>query len=995
MAARIGAVLALGLFLGQTASAHGAATPDLVGIARAIDVQEELNAELATAVPRLAREALDDEEELDRQEADQTTVPTLDQLREARFEADARRTRLGATGVRIEGLRAQQRDLAARIAALDRTAADDTLESYAAGVELEMLRRLSQLVQDSIDRSLEAQKLQAQRLDTLLATVALLESRVRLADPGARRDPTPDPRVDALRDLVARMDREGVRLANAVGAMEPRTPAEQLQKRQTELEADHAALRSTVRADDVELLAIGRSLDSLADTAESYGQLPPRVVADGLAVAETAGERLRGIEDAIGAARQRLADQRALLPAPTSGTAAQVESLHALIDDVASVLDGQQEAVRGLEARRAAVAATFAHLADSAGDEQLLAREPLPSGGAAWARVARSALRLPQEIATAMVASVTDVVAKFRAAPETSRWLAGLAGAAVVCGLLLIRRLLRSRFAEGSDNTLAAPLAALGDSMVSLLPAAIWWAVASVLGFEREATLLIGSVLLIWPLVAVVLRFAGHVLFDGSADRKSLRVRRQFFRRLCWSTILGGLVAAILTLTATVELTPAMDNLIARGAMVCVLLIALPALQLRSLILAMAGPDAGFGLRVLAWLSLLVPTVLAGAAVIGLAGYLNLAWTIIGHFLWLVLIGVVLMLALGVVDDLRDAFARRVAERHPAVGPFWVENFVDPAHRLVQLGLTVMAGWLLVAVYGWDWETPGIRQAVALGQIPILTLGESSLRLTDLASAVVLVALAFWVGGWSRQVSYNLALTRVRDQGIRQSLSTFIQYVVIVSGLLLTLKVIGLDLTALTVFAASVGVGIGFGMQTVVNNFVSGILLLVERPLKVTDVVTIGGETGEVSRIGIRSLTVQMFDRKELIIPNSEVIGGTFTNWTRVDDVLREVLLFTVSYQDDPALAARLVEEIARGTTGVMAHPAPKATTYEFTERGITVRLQYYVHQRGSVGGLDIRSSILERTHAGFARAGFTVPAANGDVALAAGAAPAALAAPA
>ena len=982
-------------FLGSAGVGQATYVPELVGIARAIDVQEELNTELATSLPRLAREAEDDERELDRQEADQETVPSLAQLREARFEVDGWRTRLSATGIRIDGLRAQQRDLAARIAELEQaTDADDSLEGYAANVELGLLKRLDQLVQDSIDRSQEVQRLQAQRLETLQATVALLETRVRF-DRGAFADGSADPRVDALRQLVANMDRESVRLANAVGTLAPRTAAEQLQRRRAELEADHAALRSTLRANDIQLLAIERQLAFLGETADSYGDLPPRVVEDGLADAAEMQARLRGFDDAIAAARQRLADQRAVLPAPTSATASQVEAMNAMIDDVASVLDGQAETVARLESRRAGMATDYARLADSAGNEELLARDPLPSGSAAWARVGRATLRLPHEIATATAAALRDVTAKFAAASAPLRLLAALAAAAVVCGLLLMRWLLRSRFAASRDNTLAAPIAALGDSIVSLLPAAIWWAVASVLGFEREAKLLIGSVLLIWPLVAVVLRFAGHVLFDGDADRKSLRVRRQFFRRLCWSTILGGLLAAILTLTATVELTPAMDNLIARGAMVCVLLIALPALQLRSLILAMAGQEAGFGVRVLAWLSLLVPTVLAGAALIGLAGYLNLAWTIISHFLWLVLIGVALMLALGVVDDLRDAFARRVEERNPAVGSFWVENFVDPAHRMLQLAFALAAGWLLVWIYGWDWDTPVIREAVAIGQIPILTLGESSLRLTDLASAVVLVALAFWVGGWSRQVSYNLALTRVRDQGIRQSLSTFIQYVVIVSGLLLTLKVIGLDLTALTVFAASVGVGIGFGMQTVVNNFVSGILLLVERPLKVTDVVTIGGETGEVSRIGIRSLTVQMFDRKELIIPNSEVIGGTFTNWTRIDDVLREVLLFTISYHDDPALAVRLVEEIARGTTGVMAHPAPKATTYEFTERGIMVRLQYYVHQRGSIGGLDIRSAILERTHAAFARAGFTVPAANGDVALTAGTVPVALAAPA
>ena len=243
-----------------------------------------------------------------------------------------------------------------------------------------------------------------------------------------------------------------------------------------------------------------------------------------------------------------------------------------------------------------------------------------------------------------------------------------------------------------------------------------------------------------------------------------------------------------------------------------------------------------------------------------------------------------------------------------------------------------------------------------------------------------MVGLAFWVGGWSQQVSYNLALTRVRDLGIRQSLSTFVQYVVIVLGLLLTLRVIGLDLTALTVFAASIGVGIGFGMQNVVNNFISGILLLAERPLRVTDTVTIGGETGEVSRIGIRSLVVRTFDRKELVIPNSAVIGNTFTNWTRSDDTLREVLTFKISYRDDPRDAAARIEEAARTTTGVLTSPAPKATLYEFTDAGVTIRLQYYVRLHGPVSGLDIRAEILARVREALAEAGIAIATPNGDV---------------
>ena len=125
-----------------------------------------------------------------------------------------------------------------------------------------------------------------------------------------------------------------------------------------------------------------------------------------------------------------------------------------------------------------------------------------------------------------------------------------------------------------------------------------------------------------------------------------------------------------------------------------------------------------------------------------------------------------------------------------------------------------------------------------------------------------------WIGAWSRQVSLELAFARVRDHGLRHALATLIQYLVICCGVLLALQVIGLDLTTLMVFTASLGVGIGFGLQNIVNNFVSGILLLVERPLRVGDFVTVSGHEGEVTRIGFRSLTIRTFDKQEVFIPN-------------------------------------------------------------------------------------------------------------------------------
>jgi len=152
--------------------------------------------------------------------------------------------------------------------------------------------------------------------------------------------------------------------------------------------------------------------------------------------------------------------------------------------------------------------------------------------------------------------------------------------------------------------------------------------------------------------------------------------------------------------------------------------------------------------------------------------------------------------------------------------------------------------------------------------------------------------------------------SQVSDLGVRHSLSVFTQYAVVLSGLLIILRVIGLDLTTLAVFAGAVGVGIGLGMQSLANNFVSGLLLLVERPLRSGDIVRIGEYEGEVVGIGMRSLTVKTFDNQSVIIPNAEVVGSAFTNWTHRDQVLRIMLAIGIGYDSDPHQAQAIVEQV-------------------------------------------------------------------------------------
>lgn len=958
----------------------------ILRLSRAIAAQEQLNADLRTAAPRLKADAAAESLRLSREEAgDADGDITLAALRQARFEADSARTRLSVTQSRQAALDSDIAKLDQYIADATKAAAADpgTLEAFAAGVLLDRLRQLRAARQETADLQRESARLLQQRMGLLRDRAALLQARIRLVGIDEEAVLSGDPLASALQDFTARTARDSVRLANEASVIEPRSPAETIRKAQLELQADEAFMRSSLRAADIDLLGIERQLAYLRTVSAERDALPARLATDGLGLLRKLSDRLDQRLAGLADVRRQLADQATQLPQAVAGFGSEVAMMRASIYDLGGTVDGQEQAIQRLGATAKQLAEEFRAREATAEGEALLARNELPAGAEAWQRIGRSAMRVPQQLLDAFARAGEETVAKATAAARDQQALAAGAVLALLLAALAIRHLLQRRVeVSRPESTLGTLAAAIHDSMLTLVPAAAWWAVAAILEIDPRSTILILGALAIWPAVAFILLLARRALFRQSVE--GLDIRRSFYRRLRWTMILSGILAGLVVLTSTLPLTPALADLVHRSAMVCVLLITLPGLQLRALILTLAGGrwHASFATRAAAQLSLLVPLVLAAAAALGLAGYLTLAWSIIEHFLWFGLFIGLLLLALGILADLSRSLRRRISERYPDTGYFWIINFLEPAYRLIQLLLVLAAGSALLQVYGWTEDTPVVREFLAIGRMPVLSLGDSALSLGDIVLAVVMVALCFWIGGWSQQVSYNLALTRVRDLGIRQSLSTFVQYVVIVLGLLLTLKIIGLDLTALTVFAASIGVGIGFGMQNVVNNFISGILLLVERPLRATDIVTIGGETGEVTRIGIRSLTVMMFDRKELIIPNSAVIGNTFTNWTRTDDVTREVLTFKISYRDDPRRAAAQVEEVARSSQGVLANPPPKATVYEFTDTGILVRLQYYVRLRGPVGGLDVRADILQRTRDAFVASGVTITTSSGEVTL-------------
>ncbi len=305
------------------------------------------------------------------------------------------------------------------------------------------------------------------------------------------------------------------------------------------------------------------------------------------------------------------------------------------------------------------------------------------------------------------------------------------------------------------------------------------------------------------------------------------------------------------------------------------------------------------------WISLGLPVTILVALLLGLVGYVNLAWSIASYVGWFLVVLVAWLLLHGLLQDLVNALRTRLTATD-SKETVWTQGLIDPLHRVVKWILFVGALVVLFQLFGWDSQSPVVRVLSRISSTPLFTLGGRTLNLLDLLLAGTIITAVVLAARWSREVTHRWVFSGVTDSGTRHSLSVFTQYAVVLFGVLTALRILGIDLTTFAIFAGALGVGVGLGLQSIANNFISGILLLIERPLRTGDYVTIGSNEGLVTRIGIRSLTVEAADNQEIIIPNADVISNEFTNWTHSDSVVRMKLEVGISYDNDPAEARQI-----------------------------------------------------------------------------------------
>jgi potassium efflux system protein len=221
---------------------------------------------------------------------------------------------------------------------------------------------------------------------------------------------------------------------------------------------------------------------------------------------------------------------------------------------------------------------------------------------------------------------------------------------------------------------------------------------------------------------------------------------------------------------------------------------------------------------------------------------------------------------------------------------------------------------------------------------------EKSVTLGSVAIALFIVVLTVIV---TRNVPGLLEIVILRrlplDRGVRFAIITLFRYILAVVGMVLAFSKIGVGWSKVQWLIAAMTVGLGFGLQEIFANFVSGLIILFEQPIRVDDVVTIAEVTGKVSKIRIRATTIRRWDQRELVVPNKEFITGRLINWTLSDNVLRREFVVGIAYGSDIAKAEKILYDVARANPLVLEEPAPVVIFKSFGDSSLEFELRVYI----------------------------------------------------
>lgn len=264
--------------------------------------------------------------------------------------------------------------------------------------------------------------------------------------------------------------------------------------------------------------------------------------------------------------------------------------------------------------------------------------------------------------------------------------------------------------------------------------------------------------------------------------------------------------------------------------------------------------------------------------------------------------------------------------------------------------------------------------------VPLFSMGDSAFTiwmLLYLIGATIILILA--ASSVSKLLAHRLLERSRIELGVRVAIGSIVKYALLVVGFVIILQTAGINLSSITVLLGALGVGIGFGLQNITNNFVSGLIILLERPIKVGDRIEVAKIGGDVVDISMRATTIVTNDNISIIVPNSQFISETVINWNHTDRNVRFNFPVGVSYREDPEKVRRLLMEIALDNSGVLKDPKPDVLFSEYADSAMMFNLRVWTRDYINRPGV-LKSQLYYEIARRFREKGIEIPFPQRDI---------------
>lgn len=479
---------------------------------------------------------------------------------------------------------------------------------------------------------------------------------------------------------------------------------------------------------------------------------------------------------------------------------------------------------------------------------------------------------------------------------------------------------------------------------------------------------------LVWFIFRFAHALSRILLLERISDASGADVR--LFHHLKIVLIVGGLISALTVLSHNLATTDLIRELFYRLFM-GFLLIASSVLYISRNVVPSILPKSvrktrPYLSKAVGVFSSILPLGIFACALIGIIGFLNLAWILSGYLAIAISLLALYILARGLLIDAMSLLSEQVIKR---LNNGWVisEVFLKPIDALSRLFLMAVFIFLLIVSLGLSSSYTFHKEVQHVLMFHLVNVNSISITVKSFMEFLFLCFFFFWLVKWSYEFCYRYLFRNIRDLGIRNSLSTFTQYAVLTLGVVFALRVLGIDLTGMSYVLGGLAVGMGFGLRDFASNIVGGIILLIERPLREGDVVAFDNFEGRVEHIGIRSIRMRSWDNMQVLVPNSETFNKPFTNWTHQDSIVRTVVPIKIHRSDSPMQIQSLIMEVLEIIPEVLKTPEPQVLLKNIDEVLYEFELRYYINIENSQR-TTVRSTVLFALSSQFKAAGIKEP---------------------